>query len=814
MISPSCSFFLPGQPVSPPTSHPYEIHHSFLNVILDFQKRLISGTAKLECSLSSPVENIILDAVGMKFESVKVNSRNCRFKVTNTELEILLEPELSVGDMFEIILEYSAMPQKGLYFGGPAEPDSGGIRQEFVHSWPNDSRYWYPCFDHPSMRSSTETTVTLPESMIAVSNGKLVSVVNSGNGLKSWHFVQDVPHPPYVRSIVAGDMIEIKDSWEGLPLEYFVLSNRSKDEALRTFGNTPRMLGYFSKIIGTKYPYAKYAQTAVGFTGGGTEAVSATIVSDEILHDARAHADYENGEDVVAHELAHQWFGDYLTCKDWSHAWLNEGFATYFTALYRRSTRGEDNYCYFMNYPYRESFLEEYKRYARPIVTNRYWDPEEIFDRHAYEKGAWVLHLLRGILGDRKFFDSINLYVSKHKNSSVETEDFKRCVEEVSGHNLGSFFEEWLYSPGIPDYDVSYSWNHDRKEIALAVEQKNAGKENIPLFSNPIEIKLTFENKSEIKVIRMSAPKEVFVFVAEEEPRNVSFDPNDWILKILDFHKPLQMSLYQLLDSSSSVMEQIWAIWEISRHPQSEEVLAALEKVVEDSRFWGVQFEAAKVLGSLKSEVALRFLLSAKDDADLKIRRGVAFALRNFADIATKTIVREEIISCLIWLLNNDDSYYVRANAVWSLGLYNDDERAYNAMKSALEQDSVIDIVRTHAFKGFAEKSDARAIPLALDYAKNGNETHGKVAAISYLGKVSKHDSQKIKDFLFEMKDALDPRLKTEAVVALGNLEDPKIITLLQSWLETEIYGGVRRKLRELIYQLEQIKEVFSPSPC
>ena len=767
---------------------------------------MISGTAKLKCSLVASVESIILDAVEMHFGTVRVNGKESRFTATTTKLEVFLgKSGISVGNTFDVEIEYSAIPRKGLFFMGPTEVDSTGIRQVFVHCWPNDSRYWYPCFDHPSMRSSTETIVTLPKSMTAVSNGKLLSIKDSRNETRTWHFLQEFPHPAYIRSIVAGDLTEFDDSWRNVPLEYFVLSDRSKDEALRTFGETPEIMEYFSKVIGTNYPYVKYAQTAVGFMGGGTETISATIVSDELLHDARAHEDYTNSGDVVAHELAHQWFGDCVTCKHWSHAWLNEGFATYFTALYREFAFGEDDFRYFMEVPYRESYLQE--RYMRPIVTSRFWDAEEVFDRHAYEKGAWVLHLLRGTFGDQVFFNSIARYVKEHMNSGVETADLRKSFEFVSGEDLTSFFNEWLYCPGIPEYEVIYSWNALGKEINLSIEQKNAGKDNVPLFTNPITIKITGEkNKSGIKkTIRMTKSKENFVFHSlGEEPLNVSFDPDDWILKSIDLHKPLRMFLYQL-ENSDSVMERVWALHYLSNLTKSEDrqiVVSALEKAVETDRFWGVRYEASKELGNLKSQGALNFLLSKTRADDSKVRRGVAFALRNFSDVedlGQKKVIVDE----LVWLLNNDESYFVRANAVWSLGFYSPEQGVFEAMESALKQDSVVDIVRSHTFKGFSERPDLRAIPLALNYLRSGKEMRGRVAAVSYLGKTLK-DDPKIMDSILELKDAWDPRLRSEAVSALENSNDHNIVPILQQWLENEIYGNVRRKLRELIVKLQK----------
>ncbi len=211
------------------------------------------------------------------------------------------------------------------------------------------------------------------------------------------------------------------------------------------------MLDFFKRTTGLKYPYPKYSQAVVSdFMFGGMENISATTLTEKTLHDDIVHLDFTS-DNLVSHELAHQWFGDYLTCKDWSNAWLNEGFATYFNALFREFDEGVEDFQDYMD-GFKDNLTEDMeKHYQRAIVTRRFWDPEELFDTHTYEKVRWVLNALRGYLGEENFFRGIRHYIATHKISVVETSDFRKSIEEASGLDLESFFEQWVYSPGYPE---------------------------------------------------------------------------------------------------------------------------------------------------------------------------------------------------------------------------------------------------------------------------------------------------------------------------------------------------------------------------
>ncbi|MCL4539201.1 MAG: M1 family metallopeptidase, partial [Bacteroidetes bacterium] len=442
------SFILPGQPTRYARDQNFRIEHTKIEIELYFESSSMSGIVSHRVtSIGRPIKYVKFDSVDLSIKSTKVNGKNASFTIGGTSVKVDLGFELSLGSSAEIMIDYSGAPKKGLYFRGPTKKHPTRFVHAFTQGQSEDSKYWVPCYDYPNMKATSEVLIQVPANMIAVSNGRLVSVRDSGVNKKLWHFTQEIPHSSYLQSLVVGEYEKISEVHDGVSVEYYVPSARKQDAA-RSFSKTPKMLDYFSTVTGLKYPYPKYSQAVVSdFMFGGMENISATTLTDTTLHDERSHLDYQS-DDLVSHELAHQWFGDLITCRDWSHAWLNEGFATYFNALFREHDRGWDDFQYAMQVNFDTLAEEIDERYHRQIVEKRYWDSEELFDMHTYMKGAWVLHGIRGVLGDDLFWKAVKLYVSTNRATNVETSDFRKAIEQVSGLNLEKYFEQWLYSPG------------------------------------------------------------------------------------------------------------------------------------------------------------------------------------------------------------------------------------------------------------------------------------------------------------------------------------------------------------------------------
>jgi len=792
------SFILPGHPTRYGRDHSFLITHLKLEIEPDFDRNSISGKALFKVSAAgSPISNVEFDAVDMDFSSIRVDGKEASFVRESQSVEVNLGRDVTSEEFVHVELGYSVTPKRGLYFRGPTEKFPDRFTHLFTQGEPEDSKFWFPCYDYPNMRFTTEILVRAPARMTAISNGRLVAVKDEGDK-KLWEFSQEIPFSSYLLSIVVGEYERVALAYQGISVEYYVPADRRKDVP-RSFEKTPKMIDYFTNATGQKYPYPKYAQVVVSdFMVGGMENITATTLTETTLHDERGHLDFQS-DNLVSHELAHQWFGDYLTCKDWSHAWLNEGFATYFNALFREHDEGPDDFQYAMQADFERHAEETSERYQRQIVEKRYWHPDELFDTHIYEKGAWVLNGLRGLLGDELFFLGVKRYVAANKSSLVETSDLRKVLEDVSGLNLERFFEEWLYCPGFPEYEVAYSFDEKNGMAKLDVEQVNSGMDGVPLFTTPIEILFTLKDgsKKSTKVV-MAERKSTFFFSLQTQPVNVNFDPKNWILKKLKFCKPKEMFLHQL-HNDQNTMERVRAAEALSEI-KTDEVVEELSIAIDSDQFWGVKLEAAKYLGKVGSKRALDFLLSKKDHKDHRARRGVAVGLRYFAEMKEG---REEALNALVDYVNNDYSYYVRAHAANSLGFFKNSEKAKNALTGAIAQESVNDQVRYRAFLGFAEMKDPMVIPLAKEYLENGKWSPGKLGAIEAAAK-SGRGRPEVLELLLSLQTDPDVRVRDEAATSIQYLDDSSAILGLEEWLLKDDDGRVRRRIRETLFVLRQ----------
>ncbi len=387
-----------------------------------------------------------------------------------------------------------------------------------------DARYWIPCHDYPNMRMSTEFIVDAPQGWHVLSNGNLLSrtaivgthgldpasINASGPGLERWHWSQTEPHVAYLMTLVAGHFAEINADMPDLSVRYYADPSRIED-AKRTFSRTPDMISHFESLTGVKFPWAKYHQIAVvDFTFGGMENTSATTMTDRILLDPRAALD-NSADDIVAHELAHQWFGDLVTCRDWSHAWLNEGFATFMEHVDSEHKDGRDEYRYSLEEHAHGYFGEDGSRYRRPIVCSTYANPIDLFDRHLYEKGGWVLHMLRSELGDKLFWGGVKRYLDKHRGGIVETRDLLRAMEEESGRSLESFFDQWVFKAGHPELEVEASHDAEHNQLVIKVAQKQAVDAVTPLFRFNLGVAVVTSAGETLHQLKISEDQHVFV---------------------------------------------------------------------------------------------------------------------------------------------------------------------------------------------------------------------------------------------------------------------------------------------------------------
>ncbi len=801
-------FALPGDKPHYARDRVVDIKHIKLEISIDPEAKRIEGVCRTTVvPINDGLTHVEFDAVEMEIAGVRLDGGgDLDYTYDGARLRIDLAGARKAGEELTVAVSYSASPRRGLYFVGPDEGYPDKPLQVWSQGQDEDSRHWFPCFDFPNQLATSEMLVTVPAPLTAVSNGELVGVDESESGRRTFHWRQERPHVAYLLSVAAGDFAEIAEDIDGVPVQYFVPKGREED-GRRALGRTPAMLDYFAERIGIPYPYAKYAQVVVAdFIFGGMENVSATTLTDVILHDERAHPDFADAADyLVAHELAHQWFGDLLTCRDWAHGWLNEGFATYFGNLFTAEQQhGVDEFRYTMRGDAEVYMGEDARRYRRPIVDNVYHEPIDLFDRNLYEKGGWVLHMLRFELGDELFWKAIRHYADKHQGTNVTTPDLQRAIEESTGRNLDAFFEQWVYGAGHPELNVAFEWDDDAKQAKLTVKQtQSTAQRTAEVFRAPVEVDFALEASNQSFRVELSEREQSFYFPLADKPKMVRFDPGGWLLKTVEFKRSQEMLLHQL-QHDDDVLGRIDAAKELAKLGTKEAISALKDAVLSDS-FWGVQREAAKALGSAGTAAALDALLECLGIDHPKVRRGVVEALGEFRDEppARRGARAAEALERV--LRDGDASYYVEAAAAAALGKTRS-ERAFAALERALEKESHNEIIRVRAFEGFAELRDERAMPLAVEWSRYGRPAPARGAATTALGKLGLYAERKEQalDRLVELLDDPWLRVQLNAAGGLQELGDDKALPALERAAARELDGRVVRRCREVIARLRE----------
>jgi aminopeptidase N len=690
-------------------------------------------------------------------------------------------------------IDYSATPARGLYFLAPDADVPDRPEQVWSQCQDEDGRHWFPCHDKPHVKMTTEMRVVVPAGMTALSNGDLIFHDTPQTG-DSWvyHYKLEQPHPSYLITLAVGrfDVVKDRDARVGdrsIAVTYFVPPGK-KVEATRSLGQTPRMIELFSRLTGVDYPFSRYSQVVVSdFIFGGMENTTATTLYEHVLLDERAALDVSS-EDLVAHELAHQWFGDLVTCRDWSHGWLNEGFATFFEHVEREDRLGLDEYEHGLERDMAAYLTEAGSRYQRPVVCREYEAPIDLFDRHLYEKGGLVLHMLRRQLGDVVFWRGVGAYLRAHSFGIVETTNFQRALEEASGQSLDQFFDQWLLRPGHPALRVKLQWEDGKLGVSVKQTHKQG---DAAVFSFPLEVAVMGSDGEVRNFEKLVTEKTDALTVAlSERPLWVAVDPRFLVAADWTVEAP-QDWLRNCLEQAEPARLRLQAVKAMTRRQDVPTVEALGKALVDEAQPWMVRAEAARALGKIRGDDALAHLLSAADTEHPKVRRSVAGALGNFrVGRAAKVLGR---------LAKKDISYLVQAESARALGK----TRHKNAAKTLvplLDRSSWADVTRAGALEGLAALRDDEQLDTIARFTRYGVPVRGRRAAISAMARLS--DSRRTREQLEDMLEDSDPHLRIDVIAALESLGDPKARGALNRGLARELDGRVVRRTREALRAL------------
>ncbi|MDX2042854.1 MAG: M1 family aminopeptidase [Acidobacteriota bacterium] len=786
----------------------FNINHLKLELRIDDEQESVEGTATVTLSpINDGFAHFELDASEMRVASVKLPTGSpLEFETHSDRLVIELDRGYKRDEQITVAIAYSCFPRKGLFFIKPDEAYPNKPRQIWSQGENEDSHWWFPCHDVTNQKMTTEMLVTVKASDFALSNGELLGVHNNPDNTRTFHWSLAQPHSAYLVTLVIGEYEQIKDSYKDLPVDYYVYKDRVA-AGQKLFANTPKMIELFEQRFGYKYPYAKYAQILVDdFLFGAMENTSASTFTDRCLLDSQAELDI-NYDDIVAHELAHQWWGDLVTCKDWTQIWLNESFATYSEYLWREHSRGRDEARFVIFQDFMTYLREDWTSHRRPIDCRRYRFSEELMDRHAYEKGACVLDMLRWTLGDEGFFRSLAVYLKKFEFNVAETNDFKIAIEEATGQNLHWFFDQWLHCAGYPELEVSYEWQREQKLLRVSVKQTQENEDELtPVFRFPVEIELTTVEPGEIIEterrqtyrVEITKAEQDFYFPCEAKPRMVLFDKGHRIFKLMNFPKSAQELSYQL-SKAEDVLDRIRAARELSEF-KGEETIAALSVALTGEDFYGIRMAAAISLGEIAGNTARTILTEHyKVEKDSRVRRSVVWALGNFKDEAATDWLRD--------VSQREESYFATVAAVRALAGIGSD-KAFDAMKAALTRTSWQEVITAAVFHGINQAKDKRGVDLALDHSKYGQPVPIRVAAIGCLGTLGKElqkedKAEKIVDHLIELTKDKHIRARVSAIRALGKVGDKRGLPALREAQASECLDQLKAAAMDAIKSLE-----------
>jgi aminopeptidase N len=789
----------PSRPLPPPQyipDHNFDTRHIALDLRFDWDLERVIGIETMTFKpLIRDLGNIELDAANMTITSVKLAEAPLKYEtdVPKEKIRIALGRLYQPSDELTLVIEYitnSAQSARvraaggGLRFIKPTVEDPKRTKQIWSQGESEYNHFWFPVYDHPNDFFTSELTATVEKPLSVISNGALIDTRDNTDGTRTFHWKIEQPHASYLTSIVVGEYIPIIGDYEGIPIVTNVYPSEIEEGKITT-ARLSEMVKFFSEKTGLKYPYAKYAQTTVRDFSGAMENISATTQSDVMIHDARTELD-QNTDGVQSHELAHQWFGDYLTCRYWSDLWLNESFAVYFQAMWDEHKLGGDDFLYSDIKANQDAYFTAWKLGNRhPIVTRNYSNPDAMFDTYAYPRGGAVLHMLRKTLGEDNWWRAINYYLHKYANQPVETGQFRIAIEESTGQSMDWFFDEWLYRMGHPVFRVTQSYEPSAKTLKLSVEQVqtiDAASQfpQVALFQTPVEVEIQTASATRLERVQIMPKKEQgFTFAVDSKPLLVNFDYHGTLIKEVQFDKTTEDLVYQLT-RDDDVLGRIWALSELAGRVNSgkiaevekRQIAAALSNTVTRDKFWGVRFETATALASVKDPAARNALIAAARDSNARVRAQAITSLALSKDPALASFYQQFL---------SDPSYGVIKAAALAIG----ETRvpgAFESLIKLLDAPSWRDNIRASALLGLAALRDKRALDIAFRFAQGGNAPQVRVAALRVLGGIGAGDPKVftlVSETTTKAFESEDLTLGAAAAEALVNLGDPRGIVVL-----------------------------------
>ena len=510
----------------------YDVQHYVIRVNFDRAAKRVFGDTTVQLKpLADDFKQFELDSADMIYDSVKLEAdgKDLSYRQAGEKVYVTLDRAYSPTDVISIRFKYTVRPTKGVYFVN--EQKNRGEVNHSAQIWtqgePEYAHHWFPSYDFPDDKATTEQFITVEKDETAIGNGELIETIENANGSKTFHYKMPVRHSVYLVSFIIGKFVKISDTYKSVPLGIYLYPG--KEQLAKTaFGNTKEMMRIYEELTGVSFPYNKYDQTIVANYDefAAMENITATTLSDKEVFFAEFDVGKSEVEDIVAHELAHSWFGNLVTCRNWAELWLNEGFATFMEAAYREKMYGREQYLAKIRDDVETHFAEGKPRRQRHGLFNLLARPDDsIFDTTTYQKGGAVIHTLRETVGDKAFWQAINTYLNRHKFENVETPDLQKAMEEASEQKLDWFFAQWIYGGGNPQVEVKQVFNAKKKTLTLTFKQTQEADQLVPAaFILPLDVEIQTPTKTYSEKIKIEKRVQIFTFKVNTQPKSVVID--------------------------------------------------------------------------------------------------------------------------------------------------------------------------------------------------------------------------------------------------------------------------------------------------
>ncbi len=758
-----------------------DLLHTRLEVSFDWKKQYLYGKATITLKPYFYASNkLILDARGMEIKEVSLIQHEShlplQYEYNDKLINITLDKEYTRNDTLTVFIDYVAKPNelkingsaaissdKGLYFINADSSINYKPTQVWTQGETQSNSAWFPTIDRPNERMTNEIYITVDKRYTTLSNGELNLSFENADGTRTDHWKMDLPHAPYLMMMAVGDFSIVKDKWHGKEVSYYV-EKKYAPYARAIFGNTPEMLSFFSKRLGVDYPWVKYSQVVVrDYVSGAMENTSATLHGEFLQKTSRELLDGDL-EEIISHELFHQWFGDLVTCESWSNLALNESFATYGEYLWAEYKYGRDAADYIGQQDQNRALAED-NRIKEPITRFHYREQEELFDGLTYQKGGRVLHMLRKYLGDEAFFEGLRLYLEQNKFNAVELAHLRLAFEKVSGEDLHWFFNEWFLTKGHPHVTIKTAYIDSLKKVEITLKQ--SALEPGFNYRLPLAVDIYRDGKKTRELIVFDKAEQRFLLDAASKPDLVNVDAEKILIGTKSEQKPKKDWAFQY--SHAPLYLDRWeALTELGKEGVKDSVyISTLRSALQDP-FWAIRHKALIAAGDLL----------AADEASWK--------------------------PAFVKLATNDPKSAVREKAIQLLSANSKDRSLLELYKKSLEDSSYN--VMGEALEAIVKLDESQGLKLAKKLEAEKNEG----LLISIMGVYAKYGSNENLDFFLKSKDLLHGYKKSTFLVLyadfLKRCDDETIMRglgLLEETARTEKTNYVRyyaqRGIKDLV---------------